>query len=98
MGLAGVLVACGGSGPATTTTSGAAASTTGTAPSTTTGAATAKPSSYPPVTPGPAATGAHNDADVKFATDMIPHHGQAVVMSDLIPVSYTHLDVYKRQV
>ena len=84
LGLAGVLVACGGSGPATTTTSGAAASTTGTAPSTTTGAATAKPSSYPPVTPGPAATGAHNDADVKFATDMIPHHGQAVVMSDLI--------------
>jgi uncharacterized protein (DUF305 family) len=26
---------------------------------------------------------AHNDADVKFATDMIPHHAQAVSMSGL---------------
>jgi uncharacterized protein (DUF305 family) len=27
--------------------------------------------------------GAHNTADVAFATDMIPHHGQAVQMADL---------------
>lgn len=40
--------------------------------------------SYPPVTPGPAATGAHNDADVAFATGMIPHHGQAVMMADMV--------------
>ena len=40
--------------------------------------------SYPPVTPGPAAAGAHNAVDVAFATGMIPHHGQAVVMSDLL--------------
>jgi len=32
---------------------------------------------------GPAATGPHNDADVSFATDMIPHHAQAVEMADL---------------
>ena len=27
---------------------------------------------------------AHNDADVAFARDMIPHHEQAIVMSDII--------------
>ncbi len=32
---------------------------------------------------GSAASAAHNDADVAFATDMIPHHGQAVDMADL---------------
>lgn len=32
---------------------------------------------------GPAATGAHNDADVAFATDMIPHHAQAVEMATM---------------
>ncbi len=32
---------------------------------------------------GPAASATHNDADVAFATDMIPHHGQAVDMADL---------------
>jgi uncharacterized protein (DUF305 family) len=37
-----------------------------------------------PVTPGPAATGAHNAADAAFATAMISHHGQAVQMSDML--------------
>lgn len=32
---------------------------------------------------GPAAAGPHNSADVSFATDMIPHHGQAIEMADL---------------
>lgn len=32
---------------------------------------------------GTAAAGAHNDADVEFATGMIPHHGQALTMADL---------------
>jgi uncharacterized protein (DUF305 family) len=32
---------------------------------------------------GPAATGPHNAADVTFLTGMIPHHAQAVQMSDL---------------
>lgn len=40
--------------------------------------------SYPAVVPGPAAAGARNAADLAFATAMIPHHGQAVVMSDLL--------------
>lgn len=30
-----------------------------------------------------AAQGAHNTADVTFATDMIPHHSQAVEMADM---------------
>ena len=32
---------------------------------------------------GPAASGPHNQADVDFATGMIPHHGQAVTMAEL---------------
>ncbi len=32
---------------------------------------------------GPAANGPHNAADVTFATDMIPHHAQAVEMADM---------------
>lgn len=34
-----------------------------------------------PTPAGTAATGAHNDSDVGFATQMIPHHRQAVVMA-----------------
>jgi len=34
---------------------------------------------------GAPATGAKNAADVKFATDMIPHHRQAVAMSEMAP-------------
>jgi uncharacterized protein (DUF305 family) len=30
------------------------------------------------------AAGAHNEADVAFAEDMIPHHEQAIVMSDIV--------------
>lgn len=32
---------------------------------------------------GPAAVGAHNAQDVTFATDMIPHHRQAVEMAEM---------------
>lgn len=32
---------------------------------------------------GSSAAGAHNNAEVAFATDMIPHHAQAVAMADL---------------
>jgi hypothetical protein len=32
---------------------------------------------------GTPAAGAHNDADVAFATGMIPHHGQALTMADM---------------
>lgn len=34
---------------------------------------------------GASSPGAHNDADVKFATGMIPHHAQAVAMAKLVP-------------
>ena len=37
--------------------------------------------SAPPA--GPAASGPHNQADVDFATAMIPHHGQAVDMAEM---------------
>lgn len=46
----------------------------------------AAPASSPSATPSsaiPPATGAHNDLDVLFLTDMIPHHRQAVEMADL---------------
>jgi uncharacterized protein (DUF305 family) len=33
--------------------------------------------------PGTPASGRHNQADVAFATDMIPHHAQALVMADM---------------
>jgi uncharacterized protein (DUF305 family) len=32
---------------------------------------------------GPAASGPHNDADVTFVNDMLPHHAQAVEMADM---------------
>lgn len=47
----------------------------------------------------PAASAAHNSADVAFAQSMIPHHAQAVEMSDLVlakqdmPVAVTALAV-----
>jgi uncharacterized protein (DUF305 family) len=49
--------------------------------------------SYPPVTPGPASSGAHNDVDAMFANDMIPHHGQAVQMADMILAKTTNAEV-----
>ncbi|WP_459546513.1 DUF305 domain-containing protein [Nocardia sp. X0981] len=36
-----------------------------------------------PVSPAPAA--AHNEADIRFAQEMIPHHRQAVQMAELAP-------------
>ena len=41
-------------------------------------------SSSPAATPAPDASADHNDADVVFAQMMIPHHAQAVEMSDII--------------
>lgn len=87
VGLSLTLAACGTSNNAATSNSPAQASTTSSASSaaSSTGHSMDMGSStYPPVTPGPAATGAHNDADITFAQEMIPHHGQAVVMADMI--------------
>ncbi|WP_054811926.1 DUF305 domain-containing protein [Nocardia arizonensis] len=36
-------------------------------------------------TPGGAAAAVHNDADVTFAREMIPHHEQAVAMAAMVP-------------
>ncbi len=38
---------------------------------------------------GTPATGPHNAADVRFATDMVPHHAQAVEMADMAVGSAT---------
>lgn len=42
---------------------------------------------------GTSAAGAHNQADVTFATDMIPHHRQAVQMADMALAQATNGDV-----
>jgi uncharacterized protein (DUF305 family) len=42
---------------------------------------------------GTPATGAHNDADVAFATGMIPHHAQAVTMAEMAATKATNSDV-----
>ena len=46
--------------------------------------------------PNPSATpavGAHNQADIAFATEMIPHHRQAVQMADMALTQATNADV-----
>jgi uncharacterized protein (DUF305 family) len=42
------------------------------------------PTGQASIAPGPPAPGAHNQADVDFATGMIPHHGQAIQMADMV--------------
>lgn len=49
-----------------------------------TDAATTNTSTTSAAASSPAATEAHNDADVMFAQHMIPHHQQAVEMSDVL--------------
>lgn len=64
-----VLAACGGTGEqATPTTSGTVSATATT--STTSGASTG--------------SGEHDQADVKFLQDMVPHHSQAIEMSEIV--------------
>lgn len=48
-------------------------------------AASNSPAGSPTASPtGTPAAGPHNDADIAFAADMIPHHAQAVEMSNLL--------------
>lgn len=42
---------------------------------------------------GTVASGSHNNADVTFASDMIPHHSQAVVMADMAITTASNTDV-----
>ncbi|MEO7754721.1 MAG: DUF305 domain-containing protein [Terracoccus sp.] len=44
---------------------------------------------------GPAAADGHNDADVTFVTDMIPHHEQAVEMADMALSQASNAEVTK---
>jgi len=71
------LVACGGSG------SDAGGHDTGTIQSSTT---TSAPTGAP-------AAGARNDADVTFATNMIPHHAQAITMAEMALTHATNAEV-----
>jgi uncharacterized protein (DUF305 family) len=70
IGLAVTLTACGGSG---------------TTPATDTGAGTAAPAATAATDPTVAVVvdEAHNDADITFAQGMIPHHEQALQMSEM---------------
>lgn len=36
-----------------------------------------------PIPTGPPAAGPHNDADIAFASGMVPHHAQAIEMADM---------------
>lgn len=42
---------------------------------------------------GTPAAGAHNEADVTFATAMIPHHAQAIAMADMATSKATNAEV-----
>lgn len=48
------------------------------------GSASAAPSASAPSAASTPADGPHNDADVMFASMMIPHHQQAIEMSDMV--------------
>lgn len=49
----------------------------------------------PAVQPGPPAQGPQNDADIAFAMGMIPHHGQAVQMADMVLAAGSNAEVKK---
>lgn len=82
LGLALSLASCGGNGTSGTGMPGMSAMAS--APGASASGSMPGMATYPPVTPGPAASGPKNDTDVTFANDMIPHHGQAVQMVDMV--------------
>lgn len=49
--------------------------------------------STPSATSTPAVTGSHNQADITFATGMIPHHGQAITMAEMALTKATNASV-----
>lgn len=84
--LALALTACGGSNDTTSSPTSSAM------PSHDMGSMTST-SATPSVGAGTPATGAHNDADVAFATGMIPHHAQAVTMAEMAASKATNAEV-----
>jgi uncharacterized protein (DUF305 family) len=83
LGFALTLSACGGDSESTPADGGVGTGTTAaaTAPAT---EETTQPAAYPAVTPGPAARGPRNTADIAFAEATVVHHGQAVQMTGII--------------
>jgi Uncharacterized protein conserved in bacteria len=79
------LAACGGSNDSSSPSSGVPGQDTSSMPT----------SSASPSTVGTPATGEHNDADVAFATGMIPHHGQAVTMAQMATATAANAEVKK---
>jgi uncharacterized protein (DUF305 family) len=77
------LSACGGDSESTPADGGVGTGTTAaaTAP---VAKETTQPAAYPEVTPGPAARGPRNTADIAFAEATVVHHGQAVQMTGII--------------
>ncbi len=80
------LTACGGSNDTTSAPSSSAM------PSHDMGSMTST-TPTPSTDVGSPAAGAHNDADVAFATGMIPHHAQAVTMAEMAATKATNTDV-----
>lgn len=72
--LAGLLIAGCGSSSTNVTPAGSPATSSPAASSAATPTAAASP-----------ATSLHNDQDVTFASDMIPHHQQAIMMAQMVP-------------
>ena len=77
------LTACGGTTEDSDTTSAPAATATATASATETGSAEATASASESGT-AEAISAEHNDADIMFAQMMLPHHEQAVQMSETL--------------
>lgn len=57
------------------------------------GGMTGMSSTATPGATGAPAAGPHNEADVTFATDMVPHHAQAVTMADMALTRGTSAEV-----
>jgi uncharacterized protein (DUF305 family) len=89
------LAACGSS--TSTTAGGSASTTTGGSSSTTAGGSGSTSMGSMSTAPGTSAssTATHKGADVTFATDMIPHHGQAILMADMALTDATSAQVKK---
>ena len=84
-----LLAACGGGDGSTTDPSGSGPGM---------GSSSPGMSMSPSGTSSPAGTpasGPHNDADVAFATGMVPHHGQAVVMAEMAEIRAASPEVKK---
>lgn len=94
VGAAVTLAACSSSGNAHSSSSGAGSSTPGgMSGGMSSGMSMGGDSGSGSAKAGAPAAGPHNAADVRFATDMIPHHGQALEMAKLALTKATNPQV-----